>query len=53
MGQQVNRSSKVKIPSESDCLNKIILALRGENNYKRVKLLLLDTKQGDLSMVRL
>ena len=45
MGQQVNRSSKVKNLSESDyIINK---------KMKWVKLLLLDPKPGDLSKTRL
>jgi hypothetical protein len=44
MGQQVNSSSKVKSPSESDyTIKKVVLD----------KLLLLDPKPGDLTKTRL
>jgi len=55
MGQQVNKSSKVKSPSESDWTYNILLENLFFNFLFMVtdKLLLLDPKPDDLSKTRL
>jgi hypothetical protein len=55
MGQQVNKSSKVKNPSESDWTYNILIKINYFYNLFMVmdKLLLLDPKPDDLSKTRL